>query len=159
MANVCWNRIVFFGEADQITKIKNDSKNESLHEGLDILEDFSLIDFEGSLIIYCGTKWSPPVEWVEKISTQYGVTIECEYEEIGSDICGVFGYEKGKLVFNLEFTYLEGKYNLLEWSDFVECEVFNRIEDNENVESFLEDFSFVTDEHREELITIFNEGI
>ena len=159
MANVCWNRIVFFGEAEQITKIKNDSENESLHEGLNIVEDFSLIDYEGSLIIYCGTKWSPPVEWVEKISAQYGVTIECEYEEIGSDICGVFGYEKGKLVFNLEFTYLEGKYNLLEWSDFLECEVFNRIEDNENVESFLEDFPFVTDEHREELITIFNEGI
>jgi hypothetical protein len=159
MANVCWNRIVFFGEADQITKIKNDSENESLHEGLNIVEDFSLIDYEGSLIIYCGTKWSPPVEWVEKISAQYGVTIECEYEEIGSDICGVFGYEKGKLVFNLEFTYLEGKYNLLEWSDFVECEVFNRIEDNEDVDTFLEDFPFVSDEHREELITIFNEGI
>jgi hypothetical protein len=159
MANVCWNRIVFFGEADQITKIKNDSENESLHEGLNIVEDFSLIDYEGSLIIYCGTKWSPPVEWVEQISFLYGVTIECEYEEIGADICGVFGYSHGNKVFNLEFTYLEGKYNLLEWSDFLECEVFNRIEDNENVESFLEDFDFVSDEHREELITIFNEGV
>ena len=159
MANVCWNRIVFFGEAEQITKIKNDSENESLHEGLDILEDFSLIDFEGSLIIDCGTKWSPPVKWVEQKSLQYGVAIECEYDEEGSDICGKFGYDNGKLVFDLEFTYLEGMYNFTDWTDFVECEVLYRIEDNEDVESFLENFPFVNDEEREELITIFNEGI
>ena len=159
MANMCWNRIVFFGEAEQITKIKNDSENESLHEGLDILEDFSLIDFEGSLIIDCGTKWSPPVKWVEQKSLQYGVAIECEYDEEGSDICGKFGYDNGKLVFDLEFTYLEGMYNFTDWTDFVECEVLYRIEDNEDVESFLENFPFVNDEHREELITIFNEGI
>lgn len=159
MANVCWNRIVFFGEADQITKIKNDYENGSLYEGIYVEQDFSLIDYDDSLVIYCGTKWSPPVEWVETMSIQYGVTIYCEYEEIGSDICGKFGYNDGELEYELELPYLEGKYNLLEWGDFVECEVFNRIEDNEDVESFLEDFHFVSDEHREELITIFNEGI
>jgi hypothetical protein len=46
----------------------------------------------------------------------------------------------------------------MEWTDFIECEVLYKIEDNEDVESFLEDFPFVSDEQREELITIFNEG-
>lgn len=158
MANTCWNKITFFGEAKQIEVIKKDAINESLFDDLNWTYESSFIDYDDSLVIYCGTKWSPPEEWVETMSIQYGVTIYCEYEESGSDICGKFGYNDGNLEYNLELPYLEGKYNLMEWSEFIQSEVINKIEDNENVESFLEDFSFVTDEHREELITIFNEG-
>lgn len=157
MANICFNRIVFFGEADQIARIKNDYENGSLYEGIYVEQDFSLIDYDDSLVIYCGTKWSPPLEWVEQISFLYNMTIYCEYEESGSDICGKFGYSNGNLEYELEMSYLEGKYNLMEWSEFIQSEVLYKIEDNEDVELFLEDFHFVSDEHREELITIFNE--
>jgi hypothetical protein len=151
MANMCFNYITIFGDTDAIKQIKSKYFE-------DIYDEVICEETENELTFSHESKWSPPEKWVQEMSC-YGVTIECEYDESGSDICGKFGYINGNLEFNLEFTYLEGKYNLTDWTDFVECEVLHRIEDNEDVESFLEDFDFVSDEHREELITIFNEGV
>ena len=158
MANICWNYIAFFGEADKIAKIKNDIDNESLYEDLNWVDDFSLIEYEGSLTITCGTKWAPPFTWIESISIQYGVTIECEYDEGGADICGKFGYRDGNLEFNLEFPYLQGKYNLMDWTDFVECEVLWRLDDADPFDEFIAPFKeFCSDGEIAELEELFFE--
>ena len=151
MANTCFNFISIIGEQSIINKVVEKYKFE--------LYDIQWSE-DGCLQFAYESRWSPPVEWVKEISGfGLGLTIECQYEEIGSDIWGKFGFRDGELIFALELPYLEGQYSSMSWNDFIESEVISRIEDNENVESFLEDFPFVNEEQKEELITIFNEGI
>jgi hypothetical protein len=151
MANICFNYITIFGNAETIKEIKakyfEDIYNDNIND-----------ETETELIFSHESRWSPPEEWVQEMSC-YGVTVECEYDECGADMAGKFSYANGMKIFEIEFRYLEGMYHRLDWHEFIECEVFNRIEDNEELEEFLSDFEFVTDEEREELITIFNEGI
>jgi hypothetical protein len=154
MANVCFNYIEAFGDAKAIEKFNNEMLID------DQMYSLETIDCEeGKIRISSETRWSPPEEWVINNSKEFGLLIECEYGECGANISGKFGFDKGEKVFDLEFTYLEGRYNLLDWYEFVEFEVLHRIEDNEDLETFLEDFDFVSLQEREELITIFNEGI
>lgn len=154
MANVCFNYIEAFGDAKAIEKFNNEML---IDDQIYFLEVINLEDRK--IKISSETRWLPPKEWVINNSKEFGILIECQYEECGNDISGNFGFDKGEKVFDLEFTYLEGKYNFMDWFEFIECEVLNRIEDNEDLETFLEDFNFVNPQEREELITIFNEGI
>jgi hypothetical protein len=150
MANTCINFIEINGDQLIIDKVVEKYKSE--------LYDIQWNE-DGCLQFSYESRWSPPVEWLKEMSIfGLGLTLECEYEEIGSDIWGKFGFRDGELIFAMELSYLEGKYNSMKWNEFIESEVISRIEDNEDVDTFLDDFPFVSDEQREELITIFNEG-
>lgn len=157
MANICLNTIEFFGDAKAIGQIKNDMTSPSFGEG----EGFYSLNFcdssQDELRITAESRWSPPIKWLENLSKQYGVVVECEYEECGCDIWGKLGFRKGKSVFHLEMSYYEGKYNSLEWNEFLECEVMTLLDDPDPFDDFMERFSFVSDEHRIELEELFFE--
>jgi hypothetical protein len=152
MANVCLNRIGFFGTPPAISQIKNDMTLQSFGEE----EGFYSINCVDSdvreLTIDAESRWSPPVDWLQKLSKDYGVLVECEYEEIGSDIWGKFGFKKGELVFVMELPYLEGKHKSMDWLEFVECEVVGRLDSYDSLEDFLADFTFCYD-HEVEYLT------
>jgi hypothetical protein len=155
MANLCLNRIEFFGSAQAIAKIKNDMTSPSFGEGEGFYSMSYVTSSEDELRIDIESRWSPPVSWLESLSKQYGVLVECEYEEIGSDIWGKFGFKKGESVFNIELPYLEGKYNSMDWNDFLECEVLWRLEDPEAFDDFMEQFDFVSPVHALKLEELF----
>lgn len=152
MANVCFNWIQAFGDAKAIEKFNNE-----------LVEDISMYSFElnrndGTEVTYSSeTRWAPPVEWVENNSREFGLLIECEYGECGADIAGKFSYKNGEKIMDLEFTYLEGRYNLMDWYEFIECEVFSRMEDAEDLEEFIEAFDFCTEEQIKELTELYHE--
>lgn len=155
MANVCLNRIEIMGNPPAISRIKNDMTLESFGED----EGFYSLNCVESdvrdLTIDIESRWSPPVDWLQKLSNDYGVLIECEYEEIGSDIWGKFGFKKGELVFVMELPYLEGKHKSMNWLEFIECEVVGRLDSYDSLEDFLEDFTFCYDHEVEYLKDLY----
>jgi hypothetical protein len=157
MANLCLNRIEFFGSAQAIAKIKNDMTSPSFGEGEGFYSMSYVTSSEDELRIDIESRWSPPVFWLESLSKQYGVLVECEYEEIGSDIWGKFGFKKGESVFNIELPYLEGKYNSMDWNDFLECEAFGRADNADTLEEFISEFDFCSQEEISELRDIYEE--
>ena len=157
MANICLNRIEFFGDAKAIAKIKNDMTSQSFGDGEDFYSLCYVTSSDDELTLDAESKWSPPKLWVDQLSRDYGVLVECEYEEIGSDIWGKFAYKKGEPLFEIELPYYEGKYASMEWNEFLECEVMTLLEDPDSFDDFMEQFSFMSDEHRIELEELFFE--
>lgn len=155
MANICFNTIEFFGDAKAIGQIKNDMTSQSFGEG----EGFYSLNYCDSshdeLRMTAESRWSPPIKWLENLSKQYGVVVECEYEEMGNDIWGKLGFRKGKSVFHLEMPYLEGKYNTLSWDEFLDYEVTGLLEDLAPFDEFMEQFEFVSPVHALELEELF----
>jgi hypothetical protein len=151
MANICLNWVNVVGESAKLQEVKRLIEPEVLSMDVNY-ED------EGQMTLSLETKWSPPEEELKQISTDLGVLIECEYEECGNDIWGKFAYNGGDLVFDISMPYLEGKYNSMEWNDFVECEVLHRVHDAEDLEEFLENFeNIVSGDEINELIQIYYE--
>lgn len=142
MANVCFNWVQIFGNADALEKVKQN-----------IDEDWYLnSETEGEMLTYSvESRWSPPEDELKILSLTCGVLIECEYDECGCDLWGKFAYNKGELTFNLELPYLEGKYSSLKWYEFIEMEVLHRLEDEETLEDFLEQFYFCNETELSEL--------
>lgn len=146
MANICTNWIEIFGKAETLQKIiKHDQEFN-----FEFRDDILISNYE--------SRWSPPVEELQAISYRYNVVVECEYDERGSDIWGKIGYENGEKIFDIEMTYLKGKYHSMEWNDFVECEVIWKLNDPDPFEDFMEEFEFCSDEHKLELEELFFEN-
>ena len=142
MANVCFNWVQIFGNADALEKVKQN-----------IDEDWYLnSETNGELLCYSvESRWSPPKEELKELSKEFGVVIECEYDECGCDLWGKFGFNNGELVFDIDLPYLEGKYNSMNWGTFIECEVLHRFDDDETIDDFLEQFYFCNETELSEL--------
>lgn len=157
MANICYNYIQAFGSERGMAM---------LYLNLDKYDDeFSVVSISDfakdptNLEFSAESKWEPPRGRLQKLSSDYNLVIECEYDEVGSDIAGKFGFDKGELVFNLEFCYLEGKYHLMDWADFIESEVIPRLRESESLNDFIEPFDFLTAKDHEEIVEIYRETI
>jgi hypothetical protein len=159
MANNCFNYIQAFGSERGMgmfygNLIKGTYEDDFILFGLgDFSKDPTSLDFSAE------SRWSPPKEKLQSLSKDYNLVIECEYDELGSDIAGKFGFDKGELVFNLEFTYLEGKYHFMEWSDFLECDAIPRLDDCESFNEFMDMFDFVNADQHAELVEIYKEYV
>jgi hypothetical protein len=154
MANVCCNWIQAFGNAKAIEKLE---KELMMDEDMYSLEHIRTDG--GEITFSCESRWAPPVDWIRDNSREFGVLIECEYSEGGSNIAGKFSYKNGEKIMDLEFAYLEGRYFLMDWFEFMEGEVFYRLDDAESLEEFLEDFHFCTEEEIKELTELYNETV
>lgn len=159
MANNCFNYIQAFGSEKGMgmfygNLIKGTYEDDFILFGLgDYSKDPTSLDFSAQ------SKWSPPKEKLQSLSSDYNLVIECEYDEWGSDIAGKFAYDHGKLVMNIEFNYLEGKYHFMEWNDFLECEAIPRLDDCESFNEFMDMFDFVSEDQNSELVEIYREHL
>lgn len=153
MANVCYNWIQAFGDAKAIDKIE---KELMMEEDMYSLEHIHTNG--GEITFSCESRWSPPEDWIRDNSKAFGVVIECEYSEGGCNIAGKFSYQNGEKILNLEFDYLEGRYNLMDWYEFLEYEVSYRLDDAESLEEFLEEFYFCNEDEIKELTEMYNKN-
>lgn len=152
MANVCYNWIEVLGSEASIKKLKKQLVADNM-------ADIRDTENPNELVFSIESRWVAPVEWIEEISRKYNVLVECESEECGCDYWSKIGYKNGKKVFEIDLTYLEGKYRSLDWNDFVECEVMWRLDNDETLDEFIEQFDFCTDDEIAELKDIYQEHI
>lgn len=153
MANVCYNWIEIVGDAKSISKLKKRlvAENEA---------DIRNVDDPTLLVLSIESRWVAPVEWLQEISEKYGVLVECESEECGNDYWNKIGFKNGEKIFDIDMRYLEGKYHSLDWNDFIECEVMSRIDADESIDEFIEQFEdFCTYDEIAELKEIFVEHL
>jgi hypothetical protein len=153
MANTCYNWIEIVGETKAIEKLRKRlvAENEA---------DIREVTEPGLLVFSMESRWVAPVEWLEEISREYSVNVECESEECGCDYWNKIGFRNGEKIFDIELGYLEGKYNSLDWNDFIECEVMWRLDNDESLDDFIEQFeNFCTDDEIAELKDIFKDHI
>jgi hypothetical protein len=152
MANTCYNWIEIVGDTKSIEKLRERlvAENEA---------DIREVTEPGLLVLSIESKWVAPVAWLEEISREYSVIVECESEECGCDYWCKFGFKNGKKVFEIEMGYLEGKYNSLDWNDFIEGEVMWRLDNDESLDEFIEQFDFCSDEEIAELKEIYLETL
>ncbi len=153
MANVCYNWIEVSGDEASIKRLKDQlvADNEA---------DIRDIDDPKQLVFSIESKWVAPVEWIEEISRNYNVLVECESEECGCDYWIKVAFKNGEKVFEIELGYLEGKYRSMDWYDFIECEVEHRIDEDESIEDFIAQFEdFCSDNEIAELKDIYIETL
>lgn len=159
MANNCFNYIQVFGSENGMKMFYSNLIKDRYEDDFSVvgISDFS--KDPTSLEFSAESRWSPPKEILQAISSDYGLVVECEYDEWGSDIAGKFGFDKGELVFNLEFGYLEGKYHFMDWNEFLECEAIPRLDDCESFNEFMDMFDFVDAKEHAELVEIYREHV
>lgn len=155
MANICLNFIQAFGDAEAIDKLRKHLVTTNEVEIVHIDEPI-----DGELTFTVESRWSPPAEWVSELTDKFsGVLIECEYEECGCDIWGKFGFRDGVLLFTMELPYLEGKHKSLVWNEFIECEVFSKIDSADSFDDFIEDFYFCSEDEIKELTELYYQTV
>lgn len=77
----------------------------------DVCVDDCSFTFSDKIIrLYPATAWSPPIAFGIKLSKKFGVNLEMIYSEPGINFAGKSIIEKGKLVEDLEYGYMEGLY-------------------------------------------------
>lgn len=159
MANMCLNFVEAYGESDAIKDLRDYlNKNDSNEVDVVSMHDIGIERSNSGIEFTLETRWSPEKAWIRKVSEQFGVLLECQYEEYGSDIGGKFAYDKGELVFDVEMSYLEYKYQSLDWNEFIGNEVMWRLEDADPFDDFIEPFKeFCSDSEIEELEELFFE--
>lgn len=150
MANICYNWIEIVGDASSISKLRERlvTENEA---------DIREVDEPTLLVFSLESRWVAPVEWLQEISREYNVLVECESEEAGCDYYFKCGYRNGKKIFEINLGYLEGKYNSLDWNEFIQSEVMWRLDDPDPFDEFIAEFDFCTEEERAELEELFFE--
>lgn len=155
MANLCSNFVDIYGDASDLNKIKDEYLKEDTI-GYEY-QEFRYDNDTNHLTLSFGTKWTPPLGWMLYLSSQYDVLINCESEEGGCDFWGKYAFRGGKNIYKFELPYLQGKYFISSWSDFVEEEVMGMLDDPEPFDEFMAKFKFCDENERNELEELFFE--
>lgn len=124
---------------------------------------------EESITFHPQTAWSPPVEFCKKMVMEYKrIKINIFYSECGDDFCGqcdIYLDEDGILYCDEEdYGYAEGMYHLdIDgfWGE-VESVIDSYVSEEEptSPEEFVEEhFPYVSKEHKEEIIEMYNETL
>jgi hypothetical protein len=149
MANNCFNWVTISGEKEILDLLQTKFETYKSHEGtfsdwcdtfftnerekkenvFDEIYDYGTkwwdfdIDQRGKdyINISGDSAWSPPQEFLRRLSEEYAVLIRGEYEEAGSDFGGYADYEKG-VMDDQCFTYREWMYINNEESFFYRLE-------------------------------------
>jgi hypothetical protein len=103
------------------------------------------------------TAWAPPSEFCQRLSKKFNVVVDIFYEEGGVGFVGKETYDNGEQTDSESYDdYLEGLYELD--NEQFWYEVDSRLEylEDQDLEEFLSDFTFVSDEDRGNLIEQFN---
>ncbi len=132
----------------------------------DVSYDECDFDFSDEQIrLHPNTAWSPPIEFCKTMVQLYKrIKIHIFYSEGGNDFCGqcdIYLDEEGIVCCEEEdYGYSEGLYNLdIDgfWGE-VESMVDSYYDEEGSAEEFVEDhYSYVSEEHKKEIIEMFNE--
>ena len=116
-------------------------------------------EFDGGLVLTPNTAWSPPIEFCVNLAKKYGVEVELYYYESGMDFCGKTSINSDGTYIEEDYGYMEGLYNFeadyfwMEIDHYVEY----AIEEGQSVEEFMEDYEYLSEEDKQELIKMYNE--
>lgn len=155
MANVCYNWIEVVGDAGSISELR-----DYLEDQEDYYLEFNESTDPTLLVFSLESRWVAPVEFLKIISREYNLLVECESEECSCDYYFKCGYRNGEKIFEINLGYLEGKYHSLDWNDFIEREVMWRLDNDESIDEFIEQFEdFCTYDEIAELKEIFVEHL
>lgn len=105
------------------------------------------------------TAWSPPEGFCRLLAEQYGVNVTLEYSEPGCDFAGRLSIQDGEED-NEQYEYLEGLYFIdidLFWMEIQNNLEYEFDEEPRELEEWLKDFPFVSENHKSELIDLYNE--
>jgi hypothetical protein len=117
-------------------------------------------EFDGGLVIMPNTAWSPPIEFGVNLAKKYGVEVELYYQESGMDFCGKTSINSDGTYTEEDYGYMEGLYNFEAdyfWME-IDHHVEYAIEEGQSVEEFLEDYAYLPEQDKQELIKIFKEN-
>jgi hypothetical protein len=105
------------------------------------------------------TAWSPPKEFCILLAKQYGVDVTLEYSEPGCDFAGRVDISPDGVEEEENYEYLEGLYFMDEDSFWMEVQSNLEYEFDEEeqrpLEDWLNDFEFVSDSDKQELIDLY----
>ena len=163
MANNCYNWVIIRGEKDTLDLLQTKFETYKSHEGtfsdwcdtfftderkkkddiFDEIYDYGTKwwDFEverrqdDDLLINGDSAWSPPQEFLRRLSEEYAVLIRGEYEEAGCDFGGYADYSQG-IMQDYCFTYREWMYINNEEN------FFYRLEDEVEYYDTFEDYKY-----------------
>lgn len=118
---------------------------------------------DDEIIMSPETAWSPPIEFLNNLVKMYKVKAYIFYNEGGIGFCGetnIYLDEDGELISDdTEYEYNEGMY-LLSKDDFwanIEGDIESSLENEEELDDFLSRYSFVSNEDKLEITTLYNE--
>jgi hypothetical protein len=107
------------------------------------------------------TAWSPPKEFCILLAEQYGVDVTLEYSEPGCNFSGRVVISPDGVEEEENYEYLEGLYFIDEDSFWMEVQSNLEYEfcefEPRPLEEWLNDFQFVIDSDKQELIDLYNE--
>jgi hypothetical protein len=186
MPNWCSNEITISGDVTKIVQalesIENKQENNLFKTLIDVpqnddwyntnLEYFGTKwdvsheesdpqEFDGGLVLTPNTAWSPPIEFCVNLAKKYGVEVDMFYHEQGNDFCGKTSINSDGTYIEEDYGYMEGLYNFeadyfwMEIDHYVEY----AIEEGQSVEEFLEDYAYLPEQDKQELIKIYNESL
>jgi hypothetical protein len=105
------------------------------------------------------TAWSPPKEFCILLAEQYGVDVTLEYSEPGCDFSGRVVISPDGVEEEENYEYLEGFYFMDEDSFWMEVQSNLEYEfcefEPRPLEDWLNDFQFVSDSDKQELIDLY----
>lgn len=107
------------------------------------------------------TAWSPPINFGIVLHEMYGVNVGLFYSEGGCDFCGKTTINEDG-TFEEDYGYNEGNYhfdNEYFWEGIVESQIEYGIEEEKDVDEFLNDFPYLSTEDREELRKLYLESL
>lgn len=99
------------------------------------------------------TAWSPPVNFGLVLHNMYGVSVELFYSEGGCNFCGKTTIDENGVIED-DYGYAEGHYyfdNDHFWEGLIESEIESAIDEEKDVNDFVEEYGYLTPEEREEL--------
>lgn len=127
------------------------------HRITNVDEFFSQIDEDNiDDTFFCSgfdTAWSPPEKFCQMLSEMYQISVKITYDESGNDFSGHAQYTNGETDYEESWSYLEGLYNMDKdwfWNEMdsqIECYIDDEVE----VEEFLEGYGFLSKDDFEEL--------
>lgn len=106
------------------------------------------------------TAWSPPINFVSNLCRLYGLTAVMTYDECGCDFYGRATIDENGDYSEEDYSYNEGSYHFDDeyfWESVVQNDMEYAMEEDKSVEEFVESFSYVTPEDKEEIRKLYTE--
>jgi hypothetical protein len=118
------------------------------------------LDSDDCITMSPETAWSPPEGFCRLLAEQYGVDVVLEYSEPGCDFAGRLSITADGDEEADNYAYLEGLYYLDEsyfWMEVNSNLEYEFDDEPRSLEEWLEDFTYVSDIGKKELISLYEE--